>query len=385
MNITTPKKELVDAVSRCCVVADPKATHPMGAYVLVSASEGAVSFASTDMIASVRCTVETAVKADGDIAVPARGLLDKLKAMDDGPVTLKCKALVMTISSKGSPRRYTMSGLAPEDFPTMPEMPGGFDVDAAALSRIIGNVSYASFPGEDRPHMSTVSVKVVDGPNKKKGSTTICYAADGHRFALAQHYALPRIPKCYANVPARGAKALRTMLEGAEHAKMAVANDHIFLDVNGVMFSSKTITEDAPFVPTGKEHHHFKVEIDRARLLKAVRSVALVSQDDVSVTLKFSDKDIEVSTQAGDAGEGTDRVPITWVSDTGETDFITGHSCRYMVEVLSNMPGQTVILSMVNERAKEDASFVLGASTFTPKTEKGEPTHYTHLMPRRDS
>src|SRR5689334_9561249 len=107
MDVTIPKKELLRLVARCQGVADKKSAMPALANVLLVAEGNTLRAAATDMYLSVSGHAPADVAKAGTVAVPAKDLLERVKAMPEGPIQISTKdGAQTTIKAGGSPRRY---------------------------------------------------------------------------------------------------------------------------------------------------------------------------------------------------------------------------------------------------------------------------------------
>src|ERR1700755_933943 len=89
MDLVIPKKDLLRLVARCQGVADKKSAMPALANVLLSAEGNTLRVAATDLYLSVSGQTTAEVNRAGSVAVPARDLLERVKAMPEGPVQVQ--------------------------------------------------------------------------------------------------------------------------------------------------------------------------------------------------------------------------------------------------------------------------------------------------------
>src|SRR5262245_11265276 len=91
MDLVAPKKDLLRLVSRCQGVADKKSAMPVLANVLLAAEGNALRVSATDLYLSVSGQSPADVTTAGSVAVPAKDLFERIKAMPDGPVQVTAK------------------------------------------------------------------------------------------------------------------------------------------------------------------------------------------------------------------------------------------------------------------------------------------------------
>jgi len=131
MELVVPKKDLLRLVARCQGVADKKSAMPALSNVLLVAEGSVLHVSATDMYLSITGTTNAEVATSGSVALPARELFERVKAMPEGPVQIAATAGAQTtIKAAASPRRFTVHGIPGGDFPPLPRP----DERAAALS-----------------------------------------------------------------------------------------------------------------------------------------------------------------------------------------------------------------------------------------------------------
>ena len=104
MNTVVPKKEILRLVERCHGVADKKSAVPALANVLLTAEGRALRVAATDLYLAMSGQAEAEINTGGSIAVPAKDLFERVRAMPEGPVQI--------MTSDGAQTTITIAALA---------------------------------------------------------------------------------------------------------------------------------------------------------------------------------------------------------------------------------------------------------------------------------
>ena len=123
---------------------------------LFEIEKGKLTVTASDLQTSMITEVEVEAKESGNIAVPARILMDTLKNLPEQPVTLSIDeedGNTLEISSDNG--RYKVTGENAADFPKVPTVSDGFSVDMSAdvLNSAISNTIFATSSDELRPAM----------------------------------------------------------------------------------------------------------------------------------------------------------------------------------------------------------------------------------------
>lgn len=177
MKLTLTKAELIGPLSRVAGVANPKSTMPILANVLLELSGGRLSMTCSDLESELVSSVP-ADGPDGSITVPARKLLDVVKAMSDAPISLSLEADRLVVKCGRS--RHQLVTLPPSEFPATS---GGdytttVTIAADALKAMIDRTGFAMAVADVRYYLNGLMVEI-------RSAGIRCAATDGHRMAYS--------------------------------------------------------------------------------------------------------------------------------------------------------------------------------------------------------
>ena len=114
MKLTCTKAELLGPLSRVAAVANPKSTMPILANVLLTVDGGRLSMTCSDLESELVSSIP-ATGTDGAITVPARKLMDVVKAMADAPLSISLEADRLIVKCGRS--RHQLVTLPASEFP----------------------------------------------------------------------------------------------------------------------------------------------------------------------------------------------------------------------------------------------------------------------------
>src|SRR3974377_1096963 len=89
MEFTVSRRDLVRELSLPQGVVEKKTTIPILSNVLLEATGDRVKLTATDLELGIQCSCPARVKKDGAGTVPARKLLDFVRLLPEGEVTMK--------------------------------------------------------------------------------------------------------------------------------------------------------------------------------------------------------------------------------------------------------------------------------------------------------
>src|SRR5439155_3841315 len=148
MDVILAKKDLLRLFGRTQGVADKKSTMPILSNVLIQAESGGTLRASaTDLFMAVSASVPCEVTKAGALAVPAKELIERVKAMPEGPVQIRAtEGSTAQIKAVGAAREFRLRGMPGEDFPTLPKPDGkasANEISPATLAELISKTHFS--------------------------------------------------------------------------------------------------------------------------------------------------------------------------------------------------------------------------------------------------
>lgn len=339
MEFKAPKSELVKLVSRAACATDAKSTMPILANVKLSVADGKLTVAGTDLYMCVVGETDATIRKPGDVCLPARDFLERLRALPDGEITVSVKDTGIAELKGSTARRFRINGLPGDNFPPTTEETAGaqtFTVDAKVLLAIIGRVSYAISSDNTRAHLN--SMQLVGSTDTLTGTST-----DGHRLASSAEKV--DVPEFNLLLSQRAVNELKRMLgDEAGSVEVKLVGSNVMFGFSWGSFSAKLV--DALFPNVNEvmpRNFSTTARVPRTALLEAVKAVALAaSERNGGVKLAFSAGTLALSTESPDSGSSDDEVPVEF---SGE-DVTIGVNAKYLQEAVSCLQVDEVLFSM---------------------------------------
>ncbi len=355
MKFSVSSADLLRALTAVGGAVPTKSTLPILECVLFerddAGSDGpALRLSATDLEISIMQRLPVTFEQNGTgsadgtsakdrVAVPARRLLDTLRALPDLPVAFASDAEhgVTLTTDQG---RYKMVGYDGADYPALPALDAAqaIETTAALVRRAVAKTGFAVSRDALRPAMMGVYFQVTP-------QHTRVVATDGHRLVkLTLDGITAEAPMDFV-VPekaiALAARAAGNDARADGPCTMRVGGGYVEFDFADTRVLGRMIDEPYPnyeaVIPVENDK---RLTVGRDALLAAVRRVALYSST-MTHQIRLALKPDELTVSAEDierASEASERVLCEYGSDPMEIGF----NAVYLTEVLQNVDADDV-------------------------------------------
>jgi DNA polymerase-3 subunit beta len=329
----------LQAVAR--VASTHTAVHALSG-VQVHASSAAVELRATDLEVGLRVPLEAQVESDGDVVLPARLLLDVVRALPADAVTLALRPAEQDVEISSGGATFHIRTLRAEDFPPLPEAPGDatVSVPAVAFVETVQTVARAASRDETRPVLTGILVSASE--RELQMVATDSYRLSVKRTALEE----PLDGSFEANVPARALQELARLAQGAgDRLTVGVGANQIVFEAGGAVMSSRLIDGQFPnyrqLLPESFEH---ELRLAGDEFTEVVRRISLLAQKNAPLRLAFAEGEVTVSAQTPDVGEARETLPVPFSGEPLEIGF----NPDFLRDGLESVGGGDVLLKLIN-------------------------------------
>jgi DNA polymerase-3 subunit beta len=303
---------------------------PDGAYVL-----------ATDMEVGIRVPLEATVEREGQAVVPARLLLDVVRALPSGPMTLELRPTTQDVELLAGAATFHLRTLRAEDFPPLPapDEDARTTVPAQAFVQTVAKVARSASRDETRPVLTGILVSAGD-------RELSMVATDSYRLSVKETQLEEPIAGSFqANVPARALQELARIAQQAEQVAVSARQNQIVFEIDGILLTSRLIDGQFPnfrqLMPDSVEH---EVRMATAEIADVVRRVSLLAQKNAPLRLTFSQGQLTVSAQTPDIGEASESLPAPFTGDT----FEIGFNPEFLRDGLDSVDGGDLVLKLIS-------------------------------------
>jgi DNA polymerase-3 subunit beta len=376
MQLVVSKRELVRLLSRCQSVADKKSTMPVLANVLLEAvGSDKLKLAATDLYVAVSGTVGAEIEKGGSIAIGARDLYERVKMMPEGKIGISTTEATTTIRAFGQARRYTLHGIAGQEFPSLPEpskSAESMSLSPTVLGKLIAATHFSISTDETRLHLSSALFEW-------EGDKVRVVTTDGHRLSKMEVKVPGKQASATMLIPLKGVLELKRLCDeaktdGAADAEIAIrqSGPNAFFDMPGFQFSVKLVDAQFPpyqqVIPASSRH---QVAVPRLALSEALRAVSIAASERTGgVKVSFSKNLLRLSSESPESGDGFDEIPVEY----GGADLSVGFNAKYLLDVLASIESEEVLLGVSGE---------LDPAVVVPKTQSKDTEYLAVVMPMR--
>lgn len=368
MKFTVASSDIQKSLARINGVVPSKSTLPILENILFSLTKNTLRLIATDLEVSMSITLDVKGAEDGTIAVPAKRIIDTVRALPDVQLIFHADESSNKIKMLTDSGEYNLVGESSEEFPAGPQFKGEHEItlSTSSLSGIIGQTLFSVSNDELRPAMTGVLFQL-----QNTGMTVV--ATDGHRLVRLTYTGGigPKVERDLI-IPAKALQLAAKSLEGNE-VRIAVDTTHVQFHIGATTLTSRLIEEKYPnyesVIPLDNTKN---LKVARDLLLAGVRRVALYSST-TTHQVRFAVKKTELRIAAEDVdfgGEAKEKIPCAYDSD----DIEIGFNANYVVDILSHIESDDVVFRF---------SSPIRAAIITPAINAADQDVLMLVMPMR--
>ena len=332
-----------DLLKQLQVVAGAIGSNPVLPILedfLFTIADNKLTIAATDLETSITTEMDVMSDGNGVIAVPAKILLDTLKALPQQPITFAYNDENFGIEITSAYGKYRLAGENGADYPRIPEAEGvdKVTVKGNMLSQAITKTLFATSNDELRPAMTGVYFQVEE-------NRITCVATDAHKLVKYSIHNVQSDVSTAFIVPKKALNLLKNALNTSEDVSLAFNKSNAFFSFGTTHLVCRLIDARYP-------DYNAVIPIDNPNTLTVVRSdfqnsmkrIAIYSNKTTNqVVLNINNSSLTVSAQDLDfSNEATEQLSCTY---EGEPITI-GFNAKFLVEMLGVLESDDIKLEL---------------------------------------
>ncbi len=293
-----------------------------------------------DLEKGLRTTIECNVYEEGLFVINTQKILQIVRALPDGDVTLEIDQ-TGKVQISGGYSQFEIGATPGEDFPTMPMFIGEnvYKIPQYKVRSLISETIFAVAQNDQRAAFNGALFKIKDGELTVVG-------CDGNRLAAAKcSIADTNDSPADAEmvIPGKFLGELMKLLRDTEdELTMMIGRKHIIFNIDGIYFFTRMLeTEYINYEKLLPTSYMTQAYLSRSELLGAVERASIVTEDKLGgsgrsyVKLEFIGNAITMSSVSS-GGSVCEKVMIA----KDGADVTIGFNCRYLLEALKACPAE---------------------------------------------
>ncbi|HEX5526745.1 MAG TPA: DNA polymerase III subunit beta [Solirubrobacterales bacterium] len=343
MKLTTKRDDLVSKLSTVSRAVSTRAATQALSGVLLTAGEGRVTLAATDLDLGLETALEANVEEGGSVLLPGRLFAEVARSLADPSVEIESREAEHDVEIRSGSSSFHLRVLPVEDFPKLPEAQesGGLKLPAAALEESIDLVARAASRDDMRPVLTGVFVTA-------SGKEMTMVATDSYRLAVKRTELESDLGgELEANIPARALRELGRILsaEGAGEASISLLPNQAVFVAGSVLLSTRLIDGQFPnfrqLLPESYEHD---VRLPRPDFLDVTRRVSQLAQRNAPLRLSFESGQLTVAAETPDIGDAQETMPAAFEGEPLEIGF----NPEFLREGIESIAGDEVLVRLIS-------------------------------------
>jgi len=310
---------------------------------MISAEASELVLLATDMEIGLRVPLAGEVIRPGAVVLPARLLLEVVRSLPGGSVTLELRPSEQDVELISGAATFHLRTLRAENFPKLPvpapetrvTLPAQAFVDTALV------VSRSASKDETRPVLTGVLISA-------SADELRMVATDSYRLSIKRTGLESSLEGgVEANVPARALQELARIAQSTDENELTVSlgQNQIVFEVGQVVLSSRLIDGQFPnyrqLLPESVEH---ELRLSAEEIADVVRRVSLLAQKNAPLRMSFQEGQLTVSAQTQDVGEASEALPVPFSGDP----FEIGFNPEFIRDGLESVASDELVLKLIS-------------------------------------
>ncbi len=320
---------------------NPNPVLPILEDFLFDIENNILTISSTNLETTIITKLDVVADEGGKIAVPAKILLDTLKALPDQPITFAVDENGSGIELTSDYGKYKLAGDNPEDFPETPaeENVDHITLDAWVLANAVNKTLFATSSDELRLAMTGVYVQV-------DFNKIVFVATDAHKLVKYQY--TEGIDSEVTNsfiMPKKALTLIKNVVNNESTVKLSYNSTNVFVDFGDTRMVCRLVDAKYPdynaVIPVENPN---LLTISRKDFQSSLKRIAIYANKTTNqVILNINDGSLTISAQDLDfSNEATEQLSCTY---SGEPMTI-GFNAKFLIEMLGILESDDVVFEL---------------------------------------
>jgi len=340
MNFIVSSTSLLKQLQAVGGVLNSSNTLPILDNFLFEIQDKELTISASDLETTMTTKIGVEAKENGNVAVPAKLLLDILKTFPDHPLTFKIDDKTFGIEISSDYGKYKLSGQNGDEFPKVPalESPATVVLETSVLQRAIEKTIFATGNDDLRPVMSGIFCQF-----ETNGVTFV--ATDAHKLVRYKRSDVKADNASSFIIPKKPMNLMKGLLKDEGDVTVSYNESNARFEFGGFTLICRLIDGKYPnYEAVIPNENPNRLSIDRVSLLNSIKRVAIFANKTThQVRLKISGSELAVSAEDLDfSNEANERLTCGYEGD----DMEIGFNSRFILEMLTNIDSEAIVLEL---------------------------------------
>ncbi len=343
MKFTVSSVALLRELQKAAGAIASNASMPILEDFLFELEGNELRITASDLETTIRAVLSVqAADQAGTVAIPAKILLDTLKALPEQPITISVHPEHLGVEITSSFGKYRLAGEDGADYPQVPE-PTEVDevvMPSDVLLRGISRTLFATSNDELRPAMNGVFFEI-------DFNSITFVATDAHKLVKYTFEQMESQVSASFIVPKKSLSLLKNDLPADTEVRIQFNRTNAFFSFDNTYFSVRLIDARYPdyqaVIPIDNPN---KLTVNRQDLLSSLKRIAIYANKTTNqVMFSIANDSLTISTQDLDfSNEATEQLPCTYEGEPLEIGF----NAKFLIEMLSVLDSEEVRMELSN-------------------------------------
>ncbi len=323
-------------------VIPTRSTLPILENFLFDMAGNKLKIVATDLDTAMSVSVPVKGMRDGKMAVPAKRLMETVRALPPGNITFSGESASNKISLVTENGEYKLTGEPSDNYPTIPDVKGDseFSMKADVLRRLINNTIFAVSGDELRPAMTGIFFQIT-------GKEVRTVSTDGHRLVRVIHTSLDTGKvKRDIIIPAKAMQSVAKAVADGD-CKLTLDDKHALFSFGTTSITTRLIEEKYPnYDSVIPSDNNKDLRLNAGEFLSSIRRTSLYANSAThQVRLSLSKNSLVVSAEDADLGsEAKESVKCEYSAEAMEIGF----NSAYLVDVMNHVETAEATIRLSN-------------------------------------
>ena len=315
-------------------------TLPILDNFLFDIKGGEINIIASDLETTMMTKISANAEEEGEIAIPARLLLDTLKTFSSQPLTFLVDKTNYGIEINSQNGQYKLAGQNPEEFPKVPSLESSSyaDISSDILIKAINKTLFASGNDELRPVMSGVFCEL----SKEK---TTFVATDAHKLVCLTRNDITANNSASFILPKKPLTLLKNSLREGTDVRMEYTDTNALFNASNMTIICRLVDGKYPnYEAVIPKENPNKLSIETNTLLASIKRVSIFANKTThQIKLKVTGNELLITSEDLDfANQAEERLTCQYEGE----DMEIGFNSKFVIEMLSNIGANQISIEM---------------------------------------